>query len=69
MVVTGQDLIESGVNLDVPEKNTNSEGVKLKQFDYIPPQARDLRIHLTTHSEEKSNKCNQCDYASFIKAL
>ena len=24
-----------------------------------------LRTHLTTHSGEKSEKCNQCDYASF----
>ena len=23
-----------------------------------------LRTHLKTHSGEKSNKCNQCDYAS-----
>ena len=33
------DLSESGVNVDVPLRNTNNE-------------------------REKSNKCNQCDYAS-----
>ena len=27
-------------------------------------QASDLRRHLKTHSGEKKNECNQCDYAS-----
>ena len=24
-----------------------------------------MRTHLKTHNEEKSQKCNQCDYASY----
>ena len=30
----------------------------------LSSQASSLRRHLKTHSGEKSNKCNQCDYAS-----
>ena len=70
MEVMGQDLIDddfSGVNADVPFRNTNNEGVKsnkCNQCDYAPSHAGDIRKHLKTHSGEKSNKCNQCDYAS-----
>ena len=28
------------------------------------PQANDLTRHLKTHTGEKSNKCNQCDFAT-----
>ena len=34
------------------------------QYDYVPSHAGNLRIHLKTHSEEKSNKCNQYNFAS-----
>merc|ERR1719460_1683625 len=58
---------ESGVNEDVPLRNTNNKGeksYKCKQCKYTSSVKSNLRRHLKTHSEEKSNKCNQCDYAS-----
>ena len=50
----------------------NSQRRKVKQMqpvwliitDYASSYASNLRVHLKTHSGEKSNKCNQCDYAS-----
>ena len=69
--VMGQNLIddfcESGVNVDVPLRNTNNEVVKsnkCNQCNYASSQAGNLRTHLKIHSGEKSYKCNQCDYAS-----
>ena len=70
--VMGQDLIdddfsESGVNVDVPLRNTNNEVVKsnkCNQCNYASSHAGHFRTHLKTHSGEKSNKCNQCDFAS-----
>ena len=32
--------------------------------DYASSRAGNLRKHLKTHSGEKLNKCNKCDYAS-----
>ena len=32
--------------------------------NYASSHAGNLRIHLKTHSGEKSNKCNQCNFAS-----
>ena len=61
------DLSESGVNVDVPLRNTNNErekSNKCNQCDYASSSPGNLRSHLITHSGEKSNKCNQCDYAS-----
>ena len=37
---------------------------KCNQCDYASSDARNLRKHLKTHSEEKSKKCRQCDYSS-----
>ena len=37
---------------------------KCNQCEYASSQASNLKLHLKTHSGEKSNKCNQCDYAS-----
>ena len=57
----------SGVNVDVPLRNTNNEQEKSKkcnQCDYAASQASYLRTHVKTHSGEKPNKCNQCDFAS-----
>ena len=61
------DLSESGVNVDVPLRNTSNErekSNKCNQCDYASSSPGNLRRHLKTHSGEKSNKCNQCDYAS-----
>ena len=74
MDVMGQDLIdddfsESGVNVDVPLRNTNNEVVKsnkCNQCNYASSHTGHLKTHLKTHSGEKSNKCNQCDYASYL---
>ena len=56
------DLCESGVNVDVPLRNTNNErekSNKCNQCDYASSQAGDLKRHLKMHSGEKTNKCNQ----------
>ena len=37
---------------------------KFSQCDFASSQAGNLRMHLKTHSGEKSNKCNQCDFSS-----
>ena len=61
------DFIESGVNEDIPFRNTNDEGEKsskCNQCNYASSHAGHLKTHLKTHTGEKSNKCNQCDYAS-----
>ena len=34
------------------------------QCEYTSSRAGNLRLHLETHSGERSNKCNQCDFAS-----
>ena len=54
-----QDLIadESGVNVDVPLRNTNNErdkSNKCNQCDYASSSPGNLRRHLKTHSGEKS---------------
>ena len=67
----GQDLVdddfnESGMNEDVPLRNTNNEEVKsnkCNQCNYASSHTGHLRRHLKTHSGEKPHKCNQCDYA------
>ena len=72
LVVMDQNLVddnfsESGVNEDVPLRNTNNEGeksYKCKQCKYTSSVKSNLSRHLKTHSGEKSNKCDQCDFAS-----
>ena len=44
-------------------KSGQLEGTKVN-CKYASSRAGDLRKHLKKHSGEKSNKCNQCDYAS-----
>ena len=61
------DISKSGVNVDVPLRNTNNEGEKsnkCNQCDYASSYPSNLRKHFKTHSVVKSNKCNQCNYAS-----
>ena len=58
----------SGVNEDVPLRNTNKEGKKsydCNKCKYTSSVKSRLRSHLKMHDGEKSYKCNQCDYASF----
>ena len=45
---------------DCASKNSN----KCKHCDYTSSQAGNLKTHLKTHSGEKTDECNQCDYAS-----
>ena len=64
LVVMDQDLVdydfcESGVNVDVPLRNTNNEVVKsykCNQCNYASSHAGNLRTHLKIHSGEKRNK-------------
>ena len=46
MEVMGEDLVESEVNVDVPLRNTNNEGVKLKQGNYVAFRESDLGTYL-----------------------
>ena len=65
--LTDDDFSESGVNEDVPLKNTNNEGeksYKCNKCKYTTSVNSSFRTHLIMHNREKSNKCNQCDYAS-----
>ena len=67
----------SGHNLDMHIKahagkrltNADIEEIVTKfhlneQCDYAISRAENFRTHLKNHSGEKSNKCNQCDFAS-----
>ena len=43
MEVMGEDLVESEVNVDVPLRNTNNDGVKLNLGNYKQMQHKRLR--------------------------
>ena len=45
----------------VEKSQTNATSVTMQ---YASSYGHVLRRHLKTHSEEKSNKCNQCDFVS-----
>ena len=66
-ILIDDNLSESGVNVDIPLRNTNNEekkSNKCNQCGYSSSMKSTLRRHLKIHSVEKSNKCNQCDFAS-----
>ena len=42
---------------------------KCNLCDFASSRANNLRAHLKTHTGEKSNKCNQCDYPPPISSL
>ena len=64
--------VPSESNLSRPAKRVRSMALryigdiptKESQLYYASSRADILRIHLKTHSREKTYKCNQCDYAS-----
>ena len=43
-------------------KISNLVMMKIELVEFVEFVESDLRRHLKTHSGEKSNKCNQCDY-------
>ena len=45
-------------------RTQNAHWRKCNQFNFSSSICIRLRTHMKTHSGEKSNKCNQCDYAS-----
>ena len=59
-VVMCDDTSEANANVKIQIKETKTTEKKYRQFS----PAGDLRTHLNMHSGEKSNKCNQCVYAS-----
>ena len=59
------------MDIDHGKNYPNRERIshKCNQSEYITSFRRgSLRGHLKTHSGEKLNKCNQCDYAICIHA-
>ena len=40
-----------------------AKNYKCKQCDYSSSEVGKLKRHFKTHSGEKSNQCNQCEYA------
>ena len=45
--------------------NDKSNKCIFDQPDFASPWKRNLRIHLKMQREDKFNKCNQCEYASY----
>ena len=58
------DFVLKGANVNIPKKTTDNE-IKSNKCD--SSRADLLRTHLKTHSGEKLNKCNQCEYVSSVR--
>ena len=63
--IKDDDFFESGVNEEIPLRNTNNvraKANKCNQCKYESSSNSTLKRHLISHSGEKPNKCDQCNY-------
>ena len=61
--IKGKECQENPSELSACNQKVNAMHHKCPYCDNLFSSAGNLKMHVKTHSGEKSKKCNQCDYA------
>ena len=56
------DINKQNVEISMKKAKTLN---KCNQCNYMSSYKGNLRVHMKTHSGEKTNKCNLCDFATY----